>query len=331
MIDPQHEIQGVLSDEKITPVAGPSDIALRLMQDTEIPVIQLGQFTLVWRRFRRHRLAMIGAVTLFLLIVMAIAAPLISPETFYGNWNQLAGNTVPRLTAPWSHDWRYLFGADVQGHSILMWVVYGARVSLAVGVLSALVTMIVAIVVGATAGYFGGWVDAVVMRVTDVFLTLPGLPLLILLSFYLAKGNWYVIVLLFGILSWPPAARLVRGYYLTFRSQEFTEAARAVGVSDTRIIFRHILPNALSPIIVAATLAVAGFIGAEAAIDFLGIGIQPPTVSWGLVLSSAEQAISENNWWQTVFPGAMLLITTLAINFIGDGLRDALDVRSRAE
>lgn len=331
MIDPTLEVQAGLSGPSIEPISGPSEIALRLAQDNEVPIVQLTQIALIWRRFRRHKLAMIGAATLGVLIVMAAAAPLISPETFYNNWNLLAGNTTPRLTWPWSHDWKYLLGADAQGHSILMWVAYGARVSLAVGVLASAMTMVLAVLIGATAGYFGGWADAVIMRITDVFLTLPFLPLIILVSAYLAHGSWVVIVILFGVLSWPGAARLVRSYYLTFRSQEFTEAARAVGVSDTRIIFRHILPNALSPIIVTATLLVAGFIVTEAAIDFLGVGIQPPTVSWGLALSGAEDAFQSNNWWWVVFPGIFLLITTLAVNFMGDGLRDALDVRSRAE
>ncbi|GAC1444139.1 MAG: ABC transporter permease [Chloroflexota bacterium] len=329
MIDPTHNQQAGLSAEDVTPIAGPSAVAQRLTQDTEVPVIQLGQFQLIWRRFRKHNLAMVGFGTLMLLTLMAIFAPLISPEQYLTHWNILANNYPPRWAAPGTDGWKYIMGSDAQGHSMLMWITFGARVSLAVGLLSAFLTMTVAIVVGATAGYFGGWVDAIVMRVTDVFLTLPGLPLLILLSFYLAKGSWIVIVLLFGVLSWPGAARLVRGYYLTFRSQEFTEAARAVGVSDTRIIFRHILPNALSPVIVATTLAVAGFIGAEAAIDFLGVGIQPPTVSWGLSLANSQAYFGEGNWWWAFFPGMFLLITTLSINFLGDGLRDALDVRSR--
>lgn len=330
MIDPAHDQQAVLSDQMPTPMAGPSAVAQRLLQaDTEVSVVQLGQFQLIWRRLRRHKLAMIGAVTLLLLTLMAIFAPLISPES-YLNWNYLALNYQPRLTYPGAADWKYIMGTDAQGHSLLMWITYGARVSLAVGILSALLTMTIAVVVGATAGYFGGWVDAVVMRITDVFLTLPGLPLLIMLSFYLSQGSATIIILLFGVLSWPGAARLVRSYYLTFREQEFTQAARAVGVGDARIMFRHILPNALSPIIVAATLAVAGFITSEAAIDFLGVGIKPPTVSWGLGLANAQDYFGEGNWWWAFFPGMFLLMTTLAINFLGDGLRDALDVRSRA-
>jgi ABC-type dipeptide/oligopeptide/nickel transport system permease subunit len=311
-----------------TPIAGPSAAARKYVDTNEVSLVQLGQGQLIWRRFRKHRLAMIGSVILVLLTIMALAAPLISPEN-YLNWNYLASNVPPRLTYPGASDWRYIMGSDANGHSMLMWITYGARVSLAVGLISAALTMTIAIVVGGTAGYFGGWVDAIVMRITDVFLTLPQLPLLIMLSFYISKGSMWLIVLIFGVLSWPGAARLVRGYYLTFRQQEFTEAARAVGVSDSRIIFRHILPNAMSPVIVATTLAVAGFIGAEAAIDFLGVGIKSPTVSWGLSLANSQSYFGQGNWWWAFFPGLFLLITTLAINFLGDGLRDALDVRSR--
>jgi peptide/nickel transport system permease protein len=273
---------------------------------------------------------MFGAIVLIVLGIMAIIAPLISPETFI-NWNYFAINYSPRLAAPGTSGWRYIMGTDAQGHSLLMWVTYGARVSLAVGLISAFLTMVIAVVIGATAGYFGGWTDAVIMRITDIFLTLPFLPLLILLSFYVGNGNMWFIILIFGVLSWPGAARLVRSYYLTFRNQEFAEAARAVGVSDTRIIFRHILPNALSPVIVSTTLAVAAFITSEAAIDYLGVGIKPPTVSWGLALSNSQDYFGEGNWWWALFPGIFLLLTTLAINFLGDGLRDALDVRARGE
>lgn len=328
MIDPRQELQSSLSVDEPTPIAGPSEIALRQLRDTEVSIVQLSQLQLIWRRFRKHKLAMVGAVTLILLSLMAIFAPLISPEDFI-NWNYLALNYPPRWVLPFTSGWKYVMGTDAQGHALLMWITYGARVSLAVGLISAILTMVIAIVVGGTAGYFGGWTDTIMMRITDVFLTLPFLPLLILLSFYISKGSMWLIILIFGVLSWPGAARLVRGYYLTFRTQEFTEAARAVGVSDTRIIFRHILPNALSPVIVATTLAVAGFITAEAAIDYLGVGIRPPTVSWGLALSNSQQYFGEGNWWWAFFPGIFLLLTTLAINFLGDGLRDALDVRSR--
>ncbi len=330
MLDPQHEEQAVLSAEVPTPVGGAADSALEVLQDTEVPIQQLGQGELIWRRFRRHHLASIGTVVLVLLVLMAIFAPIISPEN-YLNWNYLVSNVPPRLTYPGAKDWRYIMGTDVQGHTLLMWITYGARVSLAVGILSALLTSVIGIAVGGTAGYFGGWTDAILMRLTDVFLTIPTLPLLIMLSFYLSKGSWVIIVLIFAVTGWTGVARLIRSYYLTYRRQEFTEAARAVGVSDARIIFRHILPNALSPVIVSATLLVASFIVGEAAIDFLGVGIKPPSVSWGLSLANAEDYFGAGNWWWALFPGIFILITVLCINFVGDGLRDALDVRSRGE
>jgi ABC-type dipeptide/oligopeptide/nickel transport system permease subunit len=330
VLDPQHQEQAVLSDQVPTPI-GASATSDRILTDTEVPIQQLGQGELIWRRFRRHKLAMVGAVTLTLLILMAVFAPLISPEDYFNHWNPLAGNVAPRLAWPGTGGWKYLMGTDSQGHTLLMWITYGARVSLTVGVVSAMITSVIGIALGATAGYFGGGIDSVVMRITDVFLTIPTLPLLITLSFYLANGSMWIVIAIFGFTSWSGIARLVRAYYLTFRAQEFTEAARAVGVSDSRIIFRHILPNALSPVIVAATLAVAGFITGEAAIDFLGVGIKPPTVSWGLGLSNAEAYFGVGNWWWAFFPGMFILITVLAINFVGDGLRDALDVRARGE
>jgi ABC-type dipeptide/oligopeptide/nickel transport system permease subunit len=283
----------------------------------------------VWRRFRHHKFALIGAITLVLLVLMAVFAPIVSPESFFKNWNYNVTNVPPRLTFPWNADWRYIMGTDGQGHSMLMWIAYGARVSLAVGLFSALLTTIFGVALGAPAGYFGGWIDAVIMRITDVFLTLPFLPLIIVLSLYLGGGSWQVIVLIFGLISWPGTARLVRSYYLTLTTQEFVLAARATGVSDARLMFRHILPNALSTVIVSATLLVANFIVAEAAIDYLGVGIKLPQVSWGLALANSQSFFAAGNWWWAFFPGLFILITVLSINFLGDGLRDALDVESR--
>lgn len=330
MIDPQHDQQAVFSDTAVAPVAAPTAVGAQQLQDTEVAVTQLGQWELVWRRFKRHHLAMVGAITLVLLSLMAILAPLVSPED-YINWNYLVSNVQPRLTYPGATDWRYIMGSDVQGHSLLMWVTYGARISLMVGLVSAVLSSVIGIVMGATAGYFGGWTDAIVMRITDVFLTLPFLPLIIMLSAYVSQGSATLIIAIFAITSWPGIARLVRSYYLTFRQQEFTQAARAIGVSDTRIIFRHILPNAMSPVIVATSLAVASFIIVEAAIDYLGVGIKTPNVSWGLALSNSQDYFGAGNWWWAFFPGVFILITVLSINFLGDGLRDALDVRARGE
>jgi len=327
--DPREEEQVGLSAVVPTPIGAPAT-ATKFTDDTEVAVRQLGQLELVWIRFRRHRLAMFGAVVISLLILMAILAPVISPESF-SNWNFFASNVPPRLAFPWQHGWRYIMGSDVNGHSILMWITYGARISLAVGVFSAILATGLGIVIGGIAGYFGGWTDTIIMRVTDVFLTLPFLPIIILLSYYVSGGSWELIVVIFGVFGWPGPARLIRSYYLSYRNQEFTEAARAVGVSDVRIIFRHILPNALSPVIVSATLAVASYIVSEAAIDYLGVGIRSPNVSWGLALSNAQNYFGIGNWWWATFPGLFILITVLSFNFLGDGLRDALDVRSRGE
>lgn len=315
-----------------TEVVGPfvHSSARPSLSDTEVPIVQLGQGALFWRRFRRHKLAMIGAVIMCLLSLLAFFAPLISPED-YLSFNYFVRNAPPRLTYPGAYDWVYLLGSDVQGHSLLMWIVYGARVSLTVGILSALLTSGIGVVVGAIAGHFGGWTDAMVMRITDIFLTIPTLPLLIMLSYYMAGGSMWMVILIFGLTTWPAVARLLRAYYLSFREREFIQAAHAMGVSDMRIMFRHVLPNTLSPVIVTTTLYVAIFISSEAAIDYLGVGIRPPSVSWGLALADSQAYFGANNWWAALFPGLFILITVLAINFLGDGLRDALDVRSRNE
>lgn len=326
MIDPQAEYSAVLSDESPIPVA-PSDsssAALIADADDQVSVKQLGQGALFWRRFRRHKVALIGAIILLFMIVLGIMGPYITPETWTG-YNPLAFAYPPQL------DWRYLFGSDTQGHAILAWVLLGIRTSLEIGFFSAALSTVIGILIGAIAGYFGGFVDAVMMRVTDVFLTLPFLPTLLVLVAILAKGGPGFIIFVFAFLGWSGVARLIRPYYLTMREQEFVEAARAVGVSSPRIIFRHIMPNALSPIVVAFTLAVAAFISGEAAVDFLGVGLSSPNVSLGLALASGNIALPLGVWWATVFPGLALLITILAVNFLGDGLRDALDVKAKAD
>ncbi|HZT96254.1 MAG TPA: ABC transporter permease [Chloroflexota bacterium] len=322
MNEPNEELTAVLSADQPTPISPSATAQVLLEQDDQIAVRQLSQLQLTWIRFRRHKVAMAGAVILLFFVVVAIFGPLISPESYY-QVNQNA------LFQPPTWSWRYLMGADADGHAVMMWVILGARPSLEIGFLSAGLATVIGIIVGAVSGYFGGFVDAVCMRVTDVFLTLPFLPLLLLLGSIIGGGNVWFIVVVFGVLGWSGSARLIRSYYLTFRQQEFTEAARAVGVSSTRIIFRHILPNALSPIIVSFTLLVAAFIVTEAAIDFLGQGLKPPSVSWGLALAGAQSYTLLGIWWWMVFPGACLLLVVLAVNFIGDGLRDALDVRAK--
>lgn len=323
MFEPEEELTAVLSEGEPSPV-GPSDSS-RLLLETEddVPVRQLSQWQLTWIRFRRHKPALIGSAVLLFFIVMAIIGPFISPENYFGF-------SLTKISSPPELSWHYLMGTDNQGHAVIMYVLLGARISLMVGILSGLFATLLGILVGATAGYFGGLMDATWMRITDIFLTLPFLPLIILVSAFLGGGNVWYIIIIFGVLGWPGVARLIRSYYLTLREQEFTLAARSVGVSTWRIMFRHILPNALSPVIVSFTLAVAAFIIGEAAIDFLGVGIKIPTISWGVALAGAQQDLEAGNWWWAFFPGICLLLVVLAVNFIGDGLRDALDVRARA-
>jgi peptide/nickel transport system permease protein len=290
-----------------------------------VAVEQLTQFEMIWRRFRHHRLALVALVVFVLLILMAIIAPLITrmgPTDF----NPAVGDVPPSF----ANFPNLIMGTDTLGHSIWSDVAYGARVSLTIGVVAALGASLIGTIVGAVSGYYGGWVDMVLMRLTDVVLSIPFLPLLITLSAFFIHGNVWFIIVIFVVLTWPQPARLVRSYYLTFREQEFTEAAKAAGIPDARIIFRHILPNALSPIIVITTLNVASFIVLEATVDFLGLGVTfPPTATWGNILDNAQNELLAGNWWWATFPGLFLLLTVLTINFVGDGLRDALDVRMK--
>jgi peptide/nickel transport system permease protein len=225
---------------------------------------------------------------------------------------------------------RYLFGADFQGRSVSSLIIYGARYTLLIAFTSSIAATIVGMIVGGIAGFFGGATDSILMRVVDVFLTLPGLSVLLVTAAIFGGGHTtpLLVIIVFTILSWAYIARLVRGSFLALRAMEFTEAAKAVGVSDMRIIFRHIMPNALRPILVALTLGIAAIISFEAAIDFLGYGLQYPQTSWGTILAFAEQE-QFRVWWITVFPGIFITLTIVAINFIGDGLSDALDVRSK--
>ena len=298
----------------------------------ELGTRQLSQLQLVWMRFRRHRLAMVGTGILLFMAAMAIFAPLVAPENIYDpNSADIfnAADKAPTLAS----GLRYIFGADFNGHSIAAQIIYGARYSLLIGFTAAILSTLIGMVVGAISGYFGGAIDTVLMRLVDIFLTLPALPVLLVAAAELGHGHVSVglVIVIFTFFGWAYIARLVRSLFLTLRTLEYTEAARAVGVSTARIIFRHMLPNALRPILVATTLAVAGNIVFEAAIDFLGIGLQYPDTSWGSVLAFAEQDPLglRAAWWVTVYPGLFLVATIVAVNFLGDGLSDAMDVRSK--
>jgi peptide/nickel transport system permease protein/oligopeptide transport system permease protein len=287
---------------------------------------QLSQGTLVWLRFRQHPMALAGGGVLLCWIVVALIGPVLMVENPY---NVLSYSAANASLAPTLRNWNFIFGTDTFGHSILSQIVWGARVSLTVGLVSSLTTTTIGCLVGATAGYVGGRVDASLMRVTDIFLTLPVFPLLLIAVALFGQGSAALIIGIFTVLGWPGTARLVRSAYLSLRGEDFVEAARAAGVPTPRIIIRHLLPCALRPVIVSATLAVSSFMLLETAADFLGVGIPYPTASWGNILTGAQDAVSTGNWWWAVFPGVALLSTVLSVNFLGDGLGDALDVRWR--
>ncbi len=289
-----------------------------------------------WSRFRKHRLAITGFVVLAIIVLAAILAPWISPfdPTFIDTKYWLNGNPIPPCFINGALCHHHLLGSDEVGRDLLTRLFFGARISLQIGFYAVIMEVIIGTTLGAISGYYGGWIDYLIMRITDVFLCIPLLPLLLVITAIFvvktpkASLSFIWIVLIIGVLSWAGVARLVRASFLSLREREFAEAARAVGDGDGRIIFRHLLPNAVAPIVVQATLDVANIIILESTLSFLGFGIQPPTASWGSMLANAQGVIN-SGWWVAIFPGLAILITVLAVNYIGDGLRDALDPNVR--
>jgi peptide/nickel transport system permease protein len=284
-----------------------------------------------WRRLRRHKVAIAGLVVLLIMVLAATLAKQLSPFDPNAIDNvHWQGTPLPPCFQDAAQCGGHPLGTDNVGRDLLSRLLYGARISLTVGLFAVLMELLIGTTLGAIAGYYGGWVDYALMRITDVFLSIPLLPLLLVLTAIVATSSskaalsFWVIVVIIGSLSWMGVARLVRASFLSLREREFAEAARAVGNNDGRIIFRHLLPNAIAPIVVQGTLDVANVILLESGLSFLGFGIQPPTASWGNMLSDA-QANLQIAWWAAVFPGLCILVTVLAINYMGDGLRDALD------
>jgi peptide/nickel transport system permease protein len=274
---------------------------------------------LAWRRFKRHKLAIVSGAILLLLALATILVGLFSP---YGFAQQ---DLTARVQPPSGAHW---MGTDQLGRDTFTRVMYGGRISLLVGVAVALSSALIGTVVGAIAGYYGRWIDNLLMRVTDLFLAIPFLVILILGSRlaeqYIPGGSLVHIVIILSLFFWMPLARIMRGVVLSLKEKEFVEAARATGASDARIIFVHIIPNTIGPMVVNATLSVAAAILTESALSFLGFGVQPPTPTWGNLLDDTRQFMLLAPWlvW---FPGLAILITVLCVNFLGDGLRDALD------
>lgn len=269
-------------------------------------------------RFRQHPQAMIGLVLLVVLAGLALAAPWIAP--FDPTQTDLTGR---RLLSPSTVHW---MGTDDLGRDLWSRVLFGARISLLIGFLSVVIAITLGTAIGAIAGYAGGWVDAVLMRIVDLFLSIPRLILLLTVVAVFPRATIGLIVAVLGLTGWMGVSRLVRGQVLAVREREYVTAARALGYRPTRILTRHILPNVMTPVIVAATLGIGNAILAEAALSYLGFGVQPPTPSWGTIIQSGGDRMIDA-WWITTFPGIAIVLTVMAFNLVGDGLRDALDPR----
>lgn len=273
--------------------------------------------TIAFNRFKRSRLSMLAAGIVLVLVFVALFAPIISPH------DPFTIDTDKILESP---SMRHPFGTDDLGRDVLSRMIYGSRVSMSVGFVAVGIAISIGILVGSLAGYFGGKVDAVLMRFVDIMLTFPSFFLLLSVLAIVPNPNIYVIMVIIGLTGWMGPARFVRAEFLSLKERDFVMAAKVSGASNARLIFRHILPNALSPIFVNATLGVGGAILAESGLSFLGFGIQPPSPSWGNILTLGKDNI-EVAWWLSVYPGMAILITVLSYNLVGEGLRDAMDPR----
>ena len=281
-----------------------------------------GILHMVWRRFRRHPGAMAGSIVLALILLSVIAVE-------FSPYSPDVSNMAARFEPP---SWAHPMGTDALGRDYLTRVLYGGRISLAVGIMVVAITLFVGVSVGALAGYFRGWLEPVLMRITDAFLTLPAFLVLILLSAimreielpFFQRNNVVTIALVIGLLSWMTFARLTRAAILILREMEYVTASQGLGASPHQVIFGHILPNMIGLLVVEATLELGYAIIEESGLSFLGFGIQPPTPSWGNLLSNASEHFIKHPWL-AIFPGLMIFLTIISVNYIGDGLRDAFD------
>lgn len=276
------------------------------------------QWQLARRRFFRHKLAMVSLVVLALIFGAAIFAETIAPYE-YSEQNFADASVGPTAD--------HYFGTDQLGRDYFTRVVFGIRTSARVAFLVALLSTMLGTTVGAISGYFGGWVDNLLMRMTDLFLTLPPLAILLAASALLGQGNPFRVAIILALVYWTSLARIVRGVFLSLREKEYVEAAKALGASDRRIILRHILPNTIGPIVVNATLVIGTAILVEAVLSFLGFGVQPPIPALGNLIAKGQGLVEQ--WWLVAFPGMTIVLIVLCINFLGDGLRDALDPTQR--
>ena len=276
------------------------------------------EFRVFWRTFKRNRLALCGGVVVGILVALAVLAPLLAP------WDPNKPDTRRILAGPSASHW---LGTDQLGRDVLSRVLYGARISLAVGFISVGIAAVIGIILGSVAGYHGGFADAVIMRVVDLMLVFPRFFLLLAVLAFLQPSIWTIMAVI-GVTGWMGVARLVRAEFLTLKEREFVIWSESVGASASRVIFRHILPNAMAPVLVAMTLGIPAAILTESGLSFLGLGVQPPYATWGNILNDGKDSI-EIAWWMTVYPGLAILVTVLSYNLLGEGIRDALDPRLR--
>jgi len=269
-----------------------------------------------WRRFYRNKLMFFGALIVVALLVVSVLAPWLAPY-------DPGRIDLRNVLAPPSAD--HLLGTDQLGRDVLSRMIWGARISLKVGFVATGLAILIGTLLGAVSGYYGGWVDSVIMRLVDIMLCFPTFFLILAVIAVLEPSIWNIMIII-GLTGWMGVTRLVRADFISLRERDFVKAARAIGASDWRIIFLHILPNAMASILVAATLGVAGAILTESALSFLGIGVQPPTPSWGNILTAGKDNI-DIAWWLSLFPGLAILITVVGYNLLGEGIRDLLDPR----
>jgi len=272
--------------------------------------------SIFWKRFRRNKLAVAGGIIVLCLFVLAVLAPVFSPYK---------PNDIDRKHILMQPDIHHPLGTDDLGRDVLSRMIYGARISLAVGFVAVGIATLIGIVFGAVAGYYGGWIERIIMRFIDIMLTIPTFFLILAVIAFVEPSIWNIMIVI-GLTGWMGVARLVRAEFLSVKERDYVLAARALGASDLRIIFRHVMINSMAPVLVSAVLGIAGAVLVESALSFLGIGVQPPTPSWGNILTLGKDNI-EIAWWLSVFPGLAILVTVLGYNLLGEGIRDSIDPR----
>jgi peptide/nickel transport system permease protein len=295
------------------------DVAVRFARPPKMAGIS--QWAIAGRRFRKNRLAMAGLVIMTFIYLVTLMGPYLAPY----DPNEQKDIVKTRYLAPSA---QHPLGTDKFGRDVLSRVIYGARISLTIGFIAVAISVTLGSLVGAVSGYFGGWVDSLAMRLVDLLISFPRLVLLLAII-ALFQPSIFLIIAVLGLTGWMGTSRIVRGQFLSLREQEFVQATKALGFSDGRIIVRHMLPNSMAPIIVVATLGIGNTILTEAALSFLGLGVQPPTASWGSMVSDGKDALI-HAWWIATFPGLAIVLTVVCFNLLGDAARDALDPRLRS-